>query len=126
MPIVQLNFKSLADLDDGRIATAFEHEIKRAVQDCYDRPSDKKPRTITLEFQLTPITENNGGVVETEGCHGEFKIKSKVPERRSKTYEFKANKQGHLSFSSNSPDNHDQTTIFDERDATGKVTRPDA
>ena len=126
MAIVQLNFKSLAELDDGRVATAFEHEVKRAVQDCFDRPGDKKARTIMLEMSLTPITETNGGIIETDGCHGEFKIKSKVPERRSKTYEFKANKYGHLSFSSNSPDNHDQTTIFDERDAQGRVSRPEA
>lgn len=123
MPFIQLTLAALKELDDGRVSVAFDHEIKRAVQDCMSRPGDKKPRTVTLELTLTPITANNDGLVETEGCHGEFAIKSKVPTRKSKTYEFKANKAGHLSYSSNSPEAVDQTTFDDIDQKTGKVDR---
>jgi hypothetical protein len=127
MPFVQLTLESLGQLDDGRVAKMFTHEIKRAVQDCIDRPSDKKPRTVTLELSLEPIVVNNDGIVETEGCDGEFKISSKVPTRRSKSYSFRSNKEGHLAFSANSPENKDQTTFDDVVDPTTlKAHRPDA
>lgn len=123
MPFLELTLTSLEDLDDGRVAAAFAHEMKRAVQDCMDRPGDKKPRVVTLELKLTPVAETQGGLVECSGAHGEFSIKSKVPERRSKTYQFNANKKGQLSYSSNSPDNPDQTTFDDIDPQTGKVNR---
>lgn len=126
MPFVQLTLSSLKDLDDGRVSKAFDHEIKRAVQDCIDRPGDKKARTVMIELELTPVVSTEGGILETEGCKGEFTIRSKVPSRKSKTYEFKANKQGHLSYSSNSPEAADQTTFDDVNPKTGKVERGDA
>jgi hypothetical protein len=117
--LVQLTLESLKDLDDGRVSAAFVHELKRAVQDCMDRPGDKHARSVSLEFKVTPIVADDGSC---EGADGEFDIKSKVPTRKSKTYSFKTNKQGHLSFSSNSPDNVDQTT-FEDLDGNGRVRR---
>ncbi|MCC7333577.1 MAG: hypothetical protein IT422_00680 [Pirellulaceae bacterium] len=126
MPFVELSLDSLSELDDGRVAKAFQHELKRAVQDCIDRPGDKKPRAVTLELSLTPITVNNDGMVETEGCDGEFQIRSKVPTRKSKTYSFRANKKGHLAYSSNSPESVDQTTFDDINPVTGRVDRSES
>lgn len=123
MPFVQLSLTSLDDLDDGRVSKAFLHELKRLVQDCMDRPSDKKTRTLTLELNMTPVISTEGGVVECEGVHGEFTIKGKVPVRRSKTYEFRANNKGQLAYSSTSPENADQTTFDDVDPKTGKVDR---
>lgn len=88
-----------------------------------DRPGDKNARTITLEFNITPIAETNGGMVMCEGVDGTFKIKSKVPQRKSKSYGFRANKAGHLIFSTESPEDANQTTIFDDRDEQGRVRR---
>lgn len=123
MPFVELNLASLQDLDDGRVAVAFQHEMKRAVQDCIDRPADKKPRTVTLELAIKPIVSPDSSIVEMEGADGEFTIKSKVPTRKSKTYNFRSNKHGQLAFSSESPENADQTTFADLDPKTGKVKR---
>lgn len=123
MPFIELDLRSLENLDDGRVSVAFAHELKRAVQDCMDRPGDKKPRKVTLEFSLTPVCSAEGGVVEMEGADGDFTIKSKVPERKSKTYSFRANKRGQLAFASESPDSVDQTTFDDIDPNTGKVKR---
>jgi hypothetical protein len=123
MPFVELNLASLQDLDDGRVAVAFAHELKRAVQDCIDRPADKKPRTVTLELAIKPIVSPDSAIVEMEGADGEFTIKSKVPTRKSKTYNFRSNKHGQLAFSSESPDNADQTTFDDIDPKSGKVKR---
>lgn len=123
MPFIELDLASLDKLDDGRVSVAFAHELKRAVQDCMDRPGDKKPRIVTLEFSLKPVCSTEGGVVEMDGADGDFKIKSKVPTRQTKTYSFRANKRGQLAFSSESPENADQTTFNDIDPQTGKVKR---
>lgn len=120
MPIVQMTLDSLNQLDDGRAVIAFQHELKRAVLDCIDRPGDKKPRTVSLEFKLTPIVADDGSC---EGAMGEFEIKGKVPTRKTKTYSFQVNKQGHLAYSSTSPTNIDQTTFDDVDQSTGRVKR---
>lgn len=111
MAIVQLTLDTLKDLDDGRVAVAFMHELKRAVLDCMDRPGDKNARTVSLEFKLTPVVADDG---QCEGAEGEFAIKSKVPTRKSKTYSFRTTKAGQLSYSEHSPENVDQATIFDK------------
>ena len=123
MPFVELNLASLQDLDDGRVSVAFAHEMKRAVQDCIDRPADKTARVVTLELSIKPILAPDSSIVEMEGADGEFKIKSKVPTRKSKTYNFRSNKHGQLAFSSESPENADQTTFDDVDPKSGKVKR---
>lgn len=123
MPFLELNLGSLESLDDGRVAVAFQHELKRAVQDCIDRPADKKPRTVTLELSIKPVVSPDSSIVEMEGADGEFTIKSKVPTRKSKTYSFRSNKHGQLAFSSESPENADQLTFSDIDAGTGKARR---
>lgn len=123
MPFIQLSLESLEHLDDGRVAVAFQHELKRAVQDCIDRPSDKKPRTVTLELAIKPIVAPDSSIIEMEGADGEFTVKSKVPTRKSKTYSFRSNKHGQLAFSSESPENADQTTFDDIDPQTKRVNR---
>lgn len=120
MPLVELSLKSLEELDDGRVATAFIHELKRVVLDCMDRPGDATARKVNLEFTLKPIIADDG---QCESAEGDFKIKSKVPDRKTKTYSFNVNKKGHLIYSSNSPENVDQTTFDDVDPQTGKVSR---
>lgn len=120
MGIVQLSLASLNDLDDGRVAVAFMQELRRAVQDCMDRPGDKNARSINLELKLTPVVGDEG---QCDGAMGEFQIKSKVPTRKSKTYSFGTNTKGHLMYSANSPTNIDQTTFDDLDPETGRVQR---
>lgn len=116
MALLQLDLASLNDLDDGRVAVAFMHELKRAVSDCIDRPGDKNARTVSLELKITPVVDADSG--QCEEAHGEFQIKSKVPQRKSKTYSFGIRKGGMLAFNSNSPEQVDQRTIFDGKEST--------
>jgi hypothetical protein len=122
MPFVQLDLKSLNEIDEGRVGIAFMQELKRAVLDCIDRPKDKGKRKVAIVAEILPVM-GEGQVLECEGAEAAFKIKSTVPERKSKTYTFRVNKQGQLAFSSNNPENHDQTTFDDINPATGKVER---
>jgi hypothetical protein len=121
MPFMQLTIESLKDLDAGRVKAMFDHELKRAVLDCFDRPGDKNARSVVLNLKLTPIIGENG---DCDGVAGEFSCKGNVPTRRSKTYEFNVNRNGQLAFSSSSPTDRDQTTIEDIVDPeSGRVER---
>lgn len=110
MGMKEMKLENLADLDNGRVSLAFTHELKRAVQDCLDRPGDSTARKVTVVFTLKPITDEAG---DCDTVNGDFKIKSTVPERKSKTYNFAARKSGHLVFSEESPQNVQQTTFMD-------------
>jgi hypothetical protein len=91
-----------------------------AVRDCIDRPGDKRPRKVTMEFVIVPVVEENGSC---EGVTGEFKVKTTIPHRQTKPYSFGLNRQGKLFFSEESPSNVDQTTFADIDPDTGRVRR---
>jgi hypothetical protein len=119
MPLTKLDLGNLGTLDE-RIVLAFDTAVRTAVMDCDDRPGDKSPRIVTLEFKITPVVGEQG---LCDGAEGEFQIKTKVPARKSKTYSFSTNRKGHLIFSSTSPDNVDQTTFDDVNPNSGEVER---
>lgn len=114
-----LKLDTIKDLDDGRVAIAFDQNMKRAVQDCMDRPSDKKSRKVSIVCNVTPIVAVSG---ECEGAEVDFELKTSVPVQRTRSYTLIPNKVGHLKFSKNSPD-AGQTTIFDNVDKEGTPHR---
>lgn len=123
MALMQLKLETLKDLDFGRPAVAYEQGIADAVRDCIDRPGDKRPRKVSMEFVIIPMVEQEGDCNEVMG---EFKIKTVLPHRQTKPYSFGLNKQGRLFFSENAPDNVDQTTFDDIDPDTGRVDRGNA
>ena len=112
MAMMLFNLETLKDLDMGKVVKAFEHELKRCVQDCLDRPHDSNARVVSMAMTIKPVPD--GEVCDT--VSGEFEIKGKVPVRRTKVYSFGVKRTGSLMFSSDSPDNVDQRTIFDATD----------
>ena len=121
MAMTLFNLETLKELDLGKVTKAFEHELKRCVQDCMDRPNDTASRTVTMQFTIKPVPDEMDGTCDT--VSGEFEVKGKVPVRRSKRYSFGVKKTGSLMFSTESPDNVDQKTIFDQ--AAGEEDTPD-
>jgi hypothetical protein len=122
MPFVQLDLKSLHEIDEGRVGIGFMKELQRAVLDCIDRPKDKGKRKVAIVAEIVPVL-GEGQIIECDGAEVAFKIKSTVPERKSKTYTLRVNKQGHMAFSSTNPEDPNQSTIFDINQKTGKVDR---
>jgi hypothetical protein len=112
MSMMLFNLETLKDLDMGKVTKAFEHELKRCVQDCLDRPADSTARTVTLALALKPVPD--GEICDT--VSGEFEIKGKVPVRRTRVYSFGVKKTGSLMFNVDSPDNVDQKTLLDGMD----------
>ena len=112
MAVHELTLASLMEkLDGGRVAMAFQAELKRCIADCDDRPGDDKDRKVVIELKLNPITDEQGHLQEVKG---KFHIKSSVPNRRSKPYSFglRRSKAGpSLVFNDLSDDNVNQATL---------------
>lgn len=115
MAVELFTTSSLSRIDAGRIAAAFEGEIKRAEADCKDRPATPKPRKVELHVSIEPIVAEDGSL---ESCDVTFRIKSSIPSRESKTYNMRAGRHG-LSFNELSPEDIHQGTLDDAQSGTG-------
>ena len=114
MPMLQFGLDTLRELDNGKAAIAFDRHVKRASTDCLDRPGDPKPRTVTLEIQLTPrIDPDSLDCTEVE-CR--ILASSKVPPHHTKALSFGLRKNGILVFNPDSPDAVDQKTLLNDEE----------
>lgn len=113
MSVQQLTLGSLADLDLGKGAEVFQRLLKRAVEDCMDRPGDKAPRKVALEIHIIPVMEQSGDCVEVSA---EIVCTAKVPTYRTKPYSMGVRKGGILVFNPDSPDNINQGTFLEDEE----------
>ena len=104
----KFDLASLAKIDGGRIAIAFEQALRRVAQDCDDRPGEKKERTITLTLLVKPRMDVDG---MCEDCDVQANVTDNVPKRNSKIYNMSLRKGGHLLFADDSLDDHRQETM---------------
>lgn len=82
MPQMRLTLESLKELDTGTINAAFEHHLRAAVNDCYQRPEDNKERKVTMTFNLTPDFRNGG----CESVIVDVDFVTKVPLMKTKAF----------------------------------------
>lgn len=109
------DLESIVRLDFGALNAAFRHELDYVVRDCRDRPGEKKPRVVTMQFAFTPEPDSVGSV-EADNVLVEATILGKIPVRRSKVYSMRpavASGRHCLLFNPDVPDDPDQPTIFD-------------
>lgn len=121
MPPISLSLGTLEDLDYGKIDVVFQKHLRRAVQDCLDRPHDKKARVVSLKFELAPDTEQDG-----DCCYVRMdaSVMSKVPAHRTRVFQCAAKRNGDLFFDPLTPDDAGQMTFDQSQDPSG--TAPDA
>jgi hypothetical protein len=78
---VPLSFASLAELDDGRLAAAFDRELRAAEADLRDRPADDRKRKIVLTLELEPLQHKG----DFDGAEIDYYITSKKPHEQGNT-----------------------------------------
>lgn len=105
--IKDLKLERLAEIDDGRIAAAFDDEIGKIVEDLNDRPGDKTARSVTVKLSFVPHAP--GGAVDDVSV--DFEITSKIPKKRSKTYSMAVHGTRRLVFNDVSTDDVRQGTL---------------
>lgn len=123
MTLIPLNLTTLSLVDDGRIEKAFMQELRRAVFDCRDRPTEKKKRVVSLEATISPLFNTNTMIADDADVN--FKIKAKIPTRESQTVVMRMNARDQLIFSDTDRDVN-QATFDDVDPETGRVDRKSA
>lgn len=104
---MKLGYKSIGDMENGKIGVAFDNELKRVVADLNDRPGLKKPRKVMIQITFLPVGDQ--GVVDSVNFG--VQIKSNVPEKKSKVYSAGLNGVDTLVVNEDSPDNWRQGTL---------------
>lgn len=113
MQLKQLELESL-DYLDSAVSEAFRKHLKRAADDCYDRPADPKGRKVTLEVTIEPVFDQ-----ETRACtevRVQAQVFSAIPKHRSRVHSVRLQPNGALLFNPDSPDDVNQATLMDEDD----------
>lgn len=84
MERMELTLEHLADLDEGKVQLMFAAELKRALLDCLNRPTEKKVRKVSLLVEIKPQCDQEGNC---ENVNIGFDVKASIPARRTKVYE---------------------------------------
>lgn len=108
MALKEFGLSALPDFADGTLDIAFQQHVKRAIADAEDRPGDKKPRKVSIEFEIKPVVLQDGACANVEI---DAKIKSAIPPHISRPVECKIKHGGRAVFNDMSPGNVDQRTL---------------
>ncbi len=111
----ELTLENLKELDFGKVDVAFARHLKRAVEDCMDRPGDETARVVRLSFLLKPVKDQDG---HADDVAMQCQVTSKVPAHKSKVFSCRPRKGGHLFFDSETPENFDQGSFTDLKEET--------
>lgn len=113
MALMKLSVASMNELDGGRLRTAIEKSIKRAVDDCKDRPNLDTARKVGIELIITPYADETGDVVSV---NLDYQVKPTLPPMKREGLSLSVQKDGALLFNEHSPDNVNQRTVFDDKE----------
>lgn len=120
----RLTLEALTGLDSGQAAAAFQHELKKAVKDCVDRPGEEGEREVTLKVKVKPALQSSGICTHASV---DFECHSKIPRQKTRKYDMEVDARGELLFNPESPEDVNQQTIDEALDgvsaATGKKRR---
>jgi hypothetical protein len=107
---MELNLTNLKELDFGKVDVALQQHLQRCVSDCLDRPGDEHVRVVDLRIEMKPVLESHG---DCEHVLMQCRVASKVPSHRSKVFQCKPVRGGHLLFDAESPEHFEQGTFGD-------------
>lgn len=109
MPLQKLTLENLRNLSSGVVAGAFDRELERVMEDCFDRPALKVARKLTLSFSVVPVTDD-GKVCQFANV--EIKVAASLPPQKSIPFQMQATPRG-LLVNPASPDDARQATLND-------------
>jgi len=105
----ELTLESLAKLDGGRVGTAFQLSLKRAIQDCEDRPGVKKPREIVIKLGILPVAAADDAICDEVAWQAH--ITDTVPKRQTRVYSARVRAGGKAAFNDESLDDVNQMSL---------------
>jgi hypothetical protein len=114
--LTKFSLETMKDLDGGRATLTFDEQVKRAVLDCIDRPGEKRVRVVTLQMKITPVPVISGNTIDCDGVDAILQCRTQLPDHPSRQVNFGIKHDGSLIFNPDSPADHRQTTLVDDKD----------
>lgn len=108
MARVRLSLGSLVDLNFGEVEGTFKMLLKQIVDDIEDRKHVAKPRKIVMTLHVVPEPNQRGQI---EKVVAGFTIKPVMPPHELSGHQMRIGSGHELIFSSQDPENADQSTI---------------
>lgn len=104
----ELNLEGMTGFAGGTVEAIFNRHIKRAIEDCEDRPGEKKPRKVTLTANVVPIMLQDGATTDVAV---DCEVTCSIPKHISKTVDCRVKVGGRAIFNDMSEEDVDQMTI---------------
>jgi hypothetical protein len=117
MGLQRLSLESIKELDGGAALETFQTAVRRAVQDCIDRPGDRRARKVNLQLSLVPVPVIEGNTIDCDGAKGIFQCRVKIPDWETREVDFGVQNSGDLIFNPDSPRDHRQMTMLEGQEA---------
>ncbi len=117
MPVLQLNAENLKVLDEGKVAATLDTMLKRAVQDCMDRPAETKARLVTMQIEITPDMEPGGDCTK---ANAQIQFASKLPAYRTRVLSMGIRRNATLVFNEDEYDDFDQRSLLEDQNPNGR------
>lgn len=113
----KFTIESLASVDAGMLKAAFESALRRAQDDCTDRPGVKAARKVVITATLEPEVDDAG---DSKTINVKFYVEDKLPKRGGRATNMVAARGG-LAWNDESPDDVAQMTFGElgPRDSNG-------
>jgi len=108
MAMRDLSLGSIQHVAGGTVDATFQQQLKRVIEDCGDRPGEKKARQVILIVNVTPIMLQDGAAYDVST---DYEIKSTIPTFISRPVECRVKTGGRAIFNDLSEGNVDQMTI---------------
>ena len=104
----ELSLDTMKHAAQGKVDAAVGHHLKRAAEDCYDRPGCDAAREVAILIKIKPVVDQDG---MCESVNTEFEVSSKVPKHVSAPVNCGLRKGGKMVFNDMSEDDVHQRTI---------------
>ena len=105
---VPLTIEKMLEMDGGKLSGAIAHELAKVAEDMKVRSGDTKVRKINVQLEFQP-DERDPAVGWTR-----FKVKSTVPDQKSRDYSVAVHGKHGLVVNPESPDDVRQSTLDEQ------------
>lgn len=95
----------------------FDAMLKRLVNDCRERPLETGNRVLTIEFNITPKLHSQSANTECDNVELDVRLKSKVPQMKSRAYELTVHASNEVSFNPDLPDDPEGESLYNADEA---------
>jgi hypothetical protein len=112
--VTDLTLEVLGSVDGDKVNQIFNTLLKRASDDCYDRPNEPKDRAVTMTVYLRPVCDEAGELIEIKQ---RTTFKPNSPDYKTRENSTAISKRSNrLSINPHSLNNVYQATFLDDDD----------